>query len=166
MIGILPGRNATRQRLILGAGVVALASVLQLISIDLGQTFGSPWPIALLWAACGWSKLGPNLATSFLIFMLGCWVDLLTGSVLGTWAFAGLATLGLTIASIKYLGLSGMSSVVGCAVSGFFMLVIVAAIGVWQTQSFYLLGNIVSVGVAVVLYIPLRKLFEVSEEEA
>jgi hypothetical protein len=165
VIGILPGRLATRQRLIIGALIVAAVSILNLVTLDVGPIFGSPWPIALLWAVCGWSKLGANLATASLIFALGCWVDMLTGSVLGTWACAGLLTMALTLAASKYVGLSGLNPVMSCAVSGFFLGIILPALGLLQNQQSNFLGNILSIMTAIGLYQVVSKFFELSEDE-
>jgi hypothetical protein len=165
VIGILPGRLATRQRLMIGALIVVIVSILNLVTLDAGPIFGSPWPIALVWAVCGWSKLGANLATASLIFALGCWVDLLTGSVLGTWACAGLITMALTLGASTYLGLNGLSPVMSCTVSGFFLLIVLAILGLLQNQQSYFFGNILSIMTAIGLYPLISKFFELSEDE-
>jgi hypothetical protein len=165
VIGILPGRLATRQRLIIGALVVAFVSIFNLIAVDLGPIFGSPWPIALLWAICGWSKLGANLSTGCLIFVLGCWLDVLTGSSLGTWPCIGLVTLCLTLAANNFLGLGSLSPVASCAVSGFFMLIVMSILSLWQSQQLYFLGSITSIFSAVAIYFAIWEQFELSEDE-
>ncbi len=149
----------------IGALVVALVSILNLIALDLWFGFGSPWPIAMLWAVCGWSKLGANLATACLIFVLGCWIDLLTGSALGTWAFTGLATLAIMLAADAFLGVGSVGPVVSCSLAGAVMILIMTLVGYWQSQQFYFLGNVASIAVAISLYPFVFKLFELTEDE-
>jgi hypothetical protein len=165
VIGIMPGRLATRQRLIVGALLVAIVSTLNLIAADLWAGFGSPWPIALLWAVCGWSKLGANLATAILIFLLGCWIDLLTGSVLGTWALTGLATLGMILLGETLLGIRGLSPFASCGLAGACMILVISLLGFWHNQQIQLQANLVAIGGSVLIYQIVYKLFVLVEDE-
>jgi hypothetical protein len=164
VIGILPGRLATRQRLFIGAMVVVGTSLLNLIAVEAGP-FGSPWPIALLWAACGWAGLGPNVTTAGLLFVLGLWVDALTGAPMGTWALVTLLTHGLTILSARFLGVGNLGYVGNASISGLFMILISILVSVLRGTSFYLIGMISPVLGAIVVYHFLGRLFELSEDE-
>lgn len=163
MIGILPGRLATRQRLIAGAALVAGTSLLNLIAFELGP-FGSPWPIALLWAVCGWAGLGPNVATSCLLFVLGLWVDALTGAQLGSWAFVALISHGLLLVFARFLGTGNLGRVGSSVVSGVIMLFVMVALGFWRHGSLYILGLLLPLIIAVALYRFVGGVFELSED--
>jgi hypothetical protein len=162
--GILPGRPATRQRLFVASLIVVVGSFLNLIPLEFGP-FGSPWPIVLLWAVCGWSGLGASLATSCLLFGLGLWVDLLTGTLFGTWALLATITHGLTLVGARYLGSSSVGPLVNCAISGVIMLAVMALFGLWQHKSFDLIGSVLPILSAVLLYRFVASWFELSEDE-
>jgi hypothetical protein len=163
VIGILPGRLATRQRLLVGAMIVAGTSLLNLIAFELGP-FGSPWPIALLWAVCGWTGLGPNVATSFLLFILGLWVDTLTGAQLGTWAFVALISHSVLLLFARFLGTGTLGRVGSSVVCGGVMFVVMLALGFWQHGGFYILGLLLPLIIAVALYRFVGGVFELSED--
>jgi hypothetical protein len=164
-MSILPGRPATRQRLIVGALIVAGVGLCNLISIDLWYGFGSVWPIGLLWAACGWSRLGPHPSTATLIFLLGLWTDALTGAPMGTWALAGLVTHFVTIIMYQFLGLSSLGKVATCAICAIVMMIVINVIGLWQQNALYVLGNLVPLSITVGLYGLIGQWFELYEEE-
>ncbi|MCU0881906.1 MAG: hypothetical protein MUF14_04470, partial [Hyphomonadaceae bacterium] len=71
--------------------IVVCASLLNLVPVSLGM-FGAPWPLALIWAACGWLSLGPNAGVAALLFGLGLFLDWISAAPLGAWAFCGLIT--------------------------------------------------------------------------
>jgi hypothetical protein len=160
----MPGRLATRQRLFVGAMLVVAASLLNLIAVEFGP-LGSPWPIALLWAACGWAGLGPNVTTAGLLFVLGVWVDVLTGAPLGTWALVTLSTHGITILLARFQGTGNLGYVGNASVSGFVMILISVVINFWRYGHFYLLGFILPVGCAIAIYHLVGRFFELSEDE-
>jgi hypothetical protein len=164
MAGVMPARLATRQRLALGTVIVALVSILQIVQLNL-WTFIFPWPLALLWAACGWSGLGVNIGTSLTLTGLGLWVDVLTGSTLGTWAAIGLITHGLTVLAARFLGTGSAGPVVNCAVSGFIMICVMMIFTLWQNEGFDPFGIIVPVLMAIALYVLVGRWFELSEDE-
>jgi hypothetical protein len=162
--GILPSRLVTRQKLLTGSLVVMAVSVLQLIGFDL-WIFGSPWPIALLWAACGWAGLGPNMATAGLLFALGIWVDVLTGSVVGTWAFIALLTHGVTLLSARFFGTGALSPLVNCALGGIVMICIIAVFSFWQHKGIDLFGALTPILSSIAFYFLVSSWFELSEDE-
>ena len=164
MIGILPGRLATRQRLFTGAILVAGISLLNLIPLEFGP-FGSPWPIALLWAACGWAGLGPNLTAAGLLFILGLWIDALSGTPLGLWSSVALLTTAVTIGLSQYLGLGSLGRLGNAGVSGIAMLVIMVIANLWRGAHFYLLGAVLPIVTAIIAYQFVGRLFELSEDE-
>ncbi len=164
MIGIWPGRLATRQRLISGALLVVGTSLLNLIALEVGP-FGSPWPVALLWAACGWSGLGPNVTTAGLLFLLGLWVDVLTGAQLGTWPLVTLLTHGIVMLLTRFLGAGNAGYLGNASTAGFVMIVTTIVIGFWRGAHFYVLGAILPVVSAVLLYHFVGRFFELSEDE-
>jgi hypothetical protein len=165
MAALLPRRLITRQRLAIGTLIVASVSLLQLISLEV-WILGSLWPIGLLWAACGWTGLGANIATAFAMFCLGLWLDLLTGAALGTWAFIGVATLGLSLLSAHFLGTGSARPVVNAAITGLIMLAVMFALAIWQNNGFDLLNMVMQTAVAIALYELVSKWFELSEDEA
>jgi hypothetical protein len=164
MSDILPVRRATRQRLVLGGLICALMSLLQLVGLNLG-IFGSLWPIPLLWAACGWSGLGVNMGAAVMLFALGLWFDVLTGSRFGTWSVVALATYGLTLLSEQFLGTGAGSSLITCALSGFFMLCVMTLMGLMQNTGVNLVGMITPLLTTILLYSFVEKWFDLSEEE-
>jgi hypothetical protein len=164
MAGPLPARLAPRQKLALGTFIVALVSVLQIVQVDM-WTFIFPWPIALLWAVSGWSGLGISIGTSFILAGLGLWVDVLTGSTLGTWAAIALITHGLTVLAARFLGTGSAGPVINCAVSGFMMICVMLFFSLWQNKGFDPIGIIVPVMVAIALYVFVEQWFELSEDE-
>jgi hypothetical protein len=164
VIGILPGRQATRQRLLVGGLIVAGISVLNLIALEVGP-FGSPWPVALLWAACGWAGLGPNVTTAGLLFLLGIWVDALTGAPLGTWAAIALLTHAILIVMIRFLGIGNLGRIGNASVAALVMFLCMLGVGVWQSGSFYFLGAVLPIVSAVILYQLVGQFFELSEDE-
>lgn len=164
MIGILPGRLATRQRLFVGVVIVAITSLLNLIAVELGP-FGSPWPIALLWAASGWAGLGPNVTTAALLFSLGLWVDVLVGTPFGTWSGVTLLTHGIVILMARYLGTSNLGRLGRAIICACVMLLVMTLIGLWQGGGINFLSAILPLGVAVGLNIFVGKFFELSEGE-
>jgi hypothetical protein len=163
--GIWPSRLPTQQRLLGGAGLVAVVSLLNLIAVDLGQVFGSPWPVALMWAICGWAALGPNVGVAFLLFVLGLWADVLSGAALGTWSALALITYGLTLLVEHYLGTAELAPLASCAVTGLLMLSVMALFGVLQNQQLNLVGNLTSICLSVGLYHFVSKYFELPEDE-
>jgi rod shape-determining protein MreD len=164
VIGILPGRLATRQRLFVGALLVMAVSLFNLIALELGP-FGSPWPIALLWPICGWVGLGPNVTTAGLLFGLGLWVDVLTGAPLGSWAFIALLTLGVLLLLVRFVGFGGLGPAASAIVTGVIMAITMILFGVWRGAGFYVLGSLLPLLTAVAAYPFVRKLFELSEDE-
>jgi hypothetical protein len=88
---LIPPRADDRRKLLAGAGIVVLVSLLNLAPVSLG-VFGAPWPLALLWAACGWLSLGPNAGVALLLLLLGLFLDWISAAPLGAWAFCGLIT--------------------------------------------------------------------------
>jgi hypothetical protein len=164
MAGVLPARLATRQRLALGTIIVAFVSILQIVQVDM-WTFIFPWPMALLWAVCGWSGLGVSIGTSLILAALGLWVDVLTGSTLGTWAAIALITHGLTVLAARFLGTGNGGPVINCAVSGFIMICVMMFFTMWQNNGFDPLGIILPVLMAIALYVAVGRWFELSEDE-
>jgi hypothetical protein len=164
MSDILPMRRATRQRLAVGTLIVVLVSLLHLVSVNLG-IFGSLWPIPLLWAACGWSGLGANAGTAVLLFGLGLWFDVLTGSNFGTWAMIGLGTHIVMLLASRFLGLGSVSNVVNCALSGFFMLCVMILLSLIQNTGMNLAGMMTPLITTISLYFFVGKWFELSEDE-
>jgi hypothetical protein len=163
-MGIMPGRQATRQRLLIGAVIVAGTSLFNLIALEFGP-LGSPWPIALLWAACGWAGLGPNASTAGLLFALGLWVDVLTGAPLGTWAVIALITHAITLVMARFIGTSSFGPLGSVIVSACVMLLAMVTIGLWRDGSFYFLGALLSLVTAVSCYPLVSRFFELSEDE-
>lgn len=164
MIGIWPGRLATRQRLIAGAMLVFGVSLLNLIALEVGP-FGSPWPIAILWAACGWAGLGPNVTTAGLLFLMGLWVDVLTGAQLGTWPLVTLLTHGIVMLLARFFWARTSGHVGNASIAGFVMIFISVVISLWRGANFYVLGAILPVVSAIVLYHFVGPLFQLSEDE-
>jgi hypothetical protein len=162
--GILPGRLATRQRLAVGTLIVAGVSLFQLIPFEL-WVFGSPWPIAILWAACGWTGLGISAGTSLILMGLGLWFDILTGSALGSWAVIGLATHGLSHLSSRFLGTGGASPIVNCALTGVMMICVMVVFALWQNRGIDLIGIVTPVVSAVALYFFVSRWFELFEDD-
>ena len=165
MIGILPARLATRQRLLLGTLVVAAVNLLSLVPLELGP-FGSPWPIGLLWAACGWAGLGANVTTASALFVLGLWADALSGAPFGTWSAVALLTHGITILLLQYVGLANLGKIGNSMVSGAIMLFCLVAVALLRDAKFYLLGAILPIVSAVLIYRFTGNLFELKEDEA
>lgn len=165
MVNVLPARPATRQRLAIGSLLVVLVSLFQLIGLEI-PVIGSPWPIALLWAACGWAGLGVSIAPSILLMLLGLWVDVVTGATPGTWATIGLATYGLTLLGARFLGTDSAGPLMNCALSGLFMICVMVVFSLWQNKGIDLIGTIIPVFSAVLLYVLVRKWFELSEDES
>lgn len=66
--------------------------------------FGAPWPLALIWAACGWLSLGPNAGVAALLFGLGLFLDWISAAPLGAWAFCGLITHAAGLLQHRFLG--------------------------------------------------------------
>jgi hypothetical protein len=164
VIGILPGRIVTRQRLLVGVLIVAGASLFNLIALEIGP-FGSPWPLALLWVVCGWSGLGPNVTTATLLFALGLWVDVLTGSPLGTWAAIVLISHAISLAMTRFLGTGSLGRMGSAILTGAVMLLVMLVVGFWRDRSFYVLGAVLPLIGAIGLYPFVGDLFELSEDE-
>ncbi len=164
MIGLLPGRLATRQRLLVGTLLVAGTNLLSLAPLDIGP-FGSPWPIGLLWAACGWAGLGPNVTTASLLFFLGFWADATTGAQLGTWSAVALLTHGITCLLARFVGLSGLGLIGKASVVGFAMVVCIFVLSALQGTNGSPLGALLSVITAILLYRLVGKFFELREDE-
>jgi hypothetical protein len=164
VVGILPSRLVTRQRLAIGTLLIAVISMCQLLRFEL-WSLGSPWPIALLWAACGWTGLGVSVGTASILFALGLWMDILTGATLGTWAFVGLATHGLSLLSARFLGTGSASPIVNCALSGVIMTSVMIVFALWQNKGIDLIGSVLPVLGAIVLYFWVGRWFELSEDE-
>ena len=164
MIGIFPDRVVARQRLLIGTIIVAATSLLNLIPLEFG-ILGSPWPVGLLWAICGWSGLGPNLTTATLLFFLGLWVDILTAATLGTWAFIALSTHAATLVTAQYLGTNGLGRIGSIAVSGTIMLLIMTVFQLWRGSNFFFVGTILTIVSAIGLYHYVGFIFELCEDE-
>lgn len=86
MSSLIPARPAARRRLWSGAALVAAACLPAAMPVEFGS-FGSPWPLVLIWPALGWAALGPMALSAVLLFALGVWLDVLSGAPLGSWAF-------------------------------------------------------------------------------
>jgi hypothetical protein len=164
VIGIMPGRLVTRQRLFVGALFVMGISLLNLIGLELGP-FGSPWPIALLWPVCGWAGLGPNLTTASLLFFLGLWVDVLTGAHLGSWTFVALLTHSVLLLVARFVGLGGLSRTINSIICGVIMLLIMIVLGIVRGTGLYLLGSLLPIASAIGMYYFVGQLFELKEDE-
>jgi FtsH-binding integral membrane protein len=89
----------------------------------------------------------------------------LTGTIFGTWALLATITHGLTLLGARYLGSSGVGPVGNCAISGAIMFGVMAFYGVWQHQSFDLIGSVLPILSAVLLYRFVANWFELSEDE-
>jgi hypothetical protein len=165
VIGILPGRLATRQRLMVGALLVMGVSLLNLIPLNLGP-FGSVWPLALLWPVWGWAGLGPNATTAGLLFILGLWVDFLTGAHLGTWATVALTSHGLILLLTRFVGLASFGPVAGACIGGAVLALVIFVFGAWHTGSFVGLSMSFQIIAAIGLYRVLWPIFELEEDEA
>jgi hypothetical protein len=161
---ILPGRLATRQRLAVGAVLVALTSALQVIPFEFG-VFHAPWPLALLWAVCGWSGLGINIGVSLILMVLGLWADVLTGATLGTWSSIGLMTYGLNLLAARFLGTGGAGPAMNCALCGIIMICVMLVFAIWQNKGIDLIGIVIPVLTAILPYFWLARWFELSEDE-
>jgi hypothetical protein len=90
---LIPARPTARRKLWWGAVIVMIASLPSAAPFNVGP-FGTPWPLALIWAALGWASLGPMVVSGVLLFALGLWLDALTGAPLGSWAFVALVAHG------------------------------------------------------------------------
>jgi hypothetical protein len=157
-------RLVTRQRLLVSSAIVLLVSLFQLMAFDM-WIFGSPWPIPLLWAACGWAGLGASAGTATLLFALGLWFDVVTGSSLGTWAAITLVTHAVTLLSARFLGADGASAMVHCALSGFVMLIVMAIFSIWQNGTISLVGMLTPIVTTIALYRLVGRWFELAEDE-
>jgi hypothetical protein len=148
--GNLPVRLSAPKGLAAGALIVVLVSLLNLVPFEI-EYVGSPWPLALLWPVCGWAGHGVSIKIALILFALGLWLDILTGTALGTWVFIGLSTYGLTL--------------VNCAVSGATMVFVMALFALWQNKGIDVVGMIVPVLTAIALYFFVGNWFELSEDE-
>jgi hypothetical protein len=160
----LPERFVTRQRLLTSSLIVLVVSMMSLLSLTLGP-FGSPWPIAILWAICGWAGLGPNSATSLLMLVLGLWVDVLSGTHLGTWAFVALGSFVLSLLAQNFFGLGNLRPLVKCAVCGVIMMIVMIGFELAQHQRLVILDAILPVLTATILYPLVDKWFDLSEDD-
>jgi hypothetical protein len=162
--GNLPVRLSAPKGLAAGALIVVLVSLLNLVPFEI-EYVGSPWPLALLWPVCGWAGHGVSIKIALILFALGLWLDILTGTALGTWVFIGLSTYGLTLLSARFLGMNGAGPMVNCAVSGATMVFVMALFALWQNKGIDLVGMIVPVLTAIALYFFVGNWFELSEDE-
>jgi hypothetical protein len=164
VIGILPGRLATRQRLFVGAMLIIGVSFLELIPVELGP-FGSPWPIALLWPVCGWSGLGPNVTTAGLLFLLGLWVDMLTGAQFGTWSLIALSSHALVLVLAPFLGTRNFGRISRASLTGLVFLVMMLLFSLWRNTGFNIVSSLLPLIIAIITYRSVGKLFDLSEDE-
>jgi hypothetical protein len=162
---VLPARRATRQRLGIGIGIILLGSLLHLASFDL-WVFGSPWPLPLLWAACGWAGLGAQVGSAAILFVLGLWFDLLTGARLGTWAVISLSTYMLTLVSARLIGSGESAPILNCAVSGLLMMCAMTIVSLMQATPISLIPMLIPILTTIALYPFIAKWFELFEDEA
>jgi hypothetical protein len=159
-------RWSVRRRFLLGALLVAAVSLLQLIQLGFGGFSGSFWPLAYLWAICGWSGLGPRVTSAVAIFALGVWLDSLTGAPLGTWPLIGLASHGLTLLSDNFLVTLDLGPLGACALTACFMLVMMMLWGLLRDHQWHILSMLPATIGAVALYPLFAPLFEMAEDEA
>ncbi len=165
MSTLLPGRPSTRSRLFSGLAIVAGTSLLNLVSLNLGP-FGSIWPASLIWAACGWANQGPNAVICLLLFILGLWLDLLTGGPLGAWAVVALVAYGLTMLTARLSVAMASTPLGAAAITGFFFLLAAFILSISSGKGFNVLAILVPIVSAVVTYPWLAPWFDLSEEEA
>ncbi|MCA3693790.1 hypothetical protein [Aquidulcibacter sp.] len=165
MSTLLPGRPSTRSRLFSGLAIVAGTSLLNLVSLNLGP-FGSIWPASLIWAACGWANQGPNALISVLLFLLGLWLDLLTGGPLGAWAVVALLAHGLTILTARLSVAMASTPLGSAAITGFFFLLAAFILSISSGKGFNVLAILVPIISAVITYPWLAPWFDLSEDEA
>ncbi len=114
----LPPHPQLRARLWRGFAVMMGMALLWLVPVNLGL-LGSPWPLALVWAAAGWARSGPRLVPALLIALAGVWLDLITGGPLFAWAFTGLTAYGLTLIQQRVFGKLPHGVLQGLASGGF-----------------------------------------------
>ena len=165
MSTLLPGRPSTRSRLFSGLAIVAGTSLLNLVSLNLGP-FGSIWPASLIWAACGWANQGPNALIGLLLFLLGLWLDLLTGGPLGAWAVVALIAHGLTMLTARFSTMMATTPLGSAAITGFFFLLAALILSISSGKGFNVLAILVPIISAVVTYPWLAPWFDLSEDEA
>ncbi len=164
MIGILPGRLATRQRLFVGAILVMGLSTLDLIPLELGL-LGSVWPIVLLWPVCGWAGLGPNVTTAGLLFLLGLWVDTLTGAQFGTWSFIALLSHACVLVQARVLGTRNLGRISRATLAGVVLFLVMLLFALWRNIGFNIMSAIVPITVAIFCYQRVGQLYDLSEDE-
>lgn len=149
-----------------GALLVAAVSLLQLVPLNMGGFLGSFWPLAYLWAICGWSGLGLRVTSALAIFALGVWLDSLTGAPLGTWPFIGLASYGLTLLSDNFLVTFDLGPLGACTLTAAFMLVMMLLWSLLRDHHLHILSMLPAIIGAVALYPLFAPLFELAEDEA
>jgi hypothetical protein len=160
-----PTRPAARRRLFTGAAIVAASGLLTLMPIDLGA-FGNPAPLTILWAACGWTSLGPSPAAGVLLLLLGLWLDMLTGGPPGGWALVALcAHAGLLVQS-RWMALQPPGPVWACAIVALMALAIAIVINLVRGSPAGALAMLAPSALAVVGYAWAHPLFTFDEDEA
>jgi cell shape-determining protein MreD len=165
MVAILPKRAVTRQRVLFGSFLVALTSLLSVGAFNVGP-FGAPWPLAILWAICGWVSFGPNSMTAVLMLILGLWIDVLSGTRLGSWAFVALASFAFALLAQHFVGLGNYQSLFKAAICGAIMLVVIIGFELGQRQRLEIFGAILPIFTATLLYPFVARWFDLSEDEA
>jgi hypothetical protein len=160
----LPNRANDRRRLYAGAALVALTGLANLIPISFG-VLGSPWPLGLVWAACGWLSLGPNAVVVILLLGLGLLLDLVTGSPLGAWAFCGLATYALGLAQRRWLTRLDVEGLPQIAASCFYMTLACLFVGLILGSIWAVFGLILPLAGAVFLYALIAPMFVFEDQK-
>jgi hypothetical protein len=114
----LPAHPQLRRKLLPGFAVLLGVGLLSLMPLSLGP-LGAPWPLALVWAAAGWSRSGALVGPAVLIGLAGLWLDGVTGGPTGAWAFVGLAAYGGTLLQQATVGQFPVQVLQGAATAGY-----------------------------------------------
>jgi hypothetical protein len=115
---LLPAHPQLRRKLGPGFAVLLGVGLLSYVPVSMGP-FGAPWPLALVWAAAGWSRSGALVVPALLIGLAGLWLDGVTGGPTGAWAFVGLAAYGLTLVQHATIGQLPVRELQGAATAGY-----------------------------------------------
>lgn len=165
MLGIMPTRASTLTKLIQGGLAIIGLSILNLAPLSWG-VLGSFWPMFLLWGICGWLGLGPNIAVTFGLILLGFWLDVIYGTAPATWVLLALATYSFMLLANRYLGTDTASPIVRCAIAGAVLLGFMGVFELWLHGQFSAGSAFVSIAFAVGLYPFVARLYDLSEDEA